>query len=174
MTGREDGWQPGAPNSALPPRNGNGDGRPGLSVPDCGALAFALALAASGEPRALPEAALSASLWYADDQPRGSLARIEPTPFSFFSPSRSLCALVCIVINRPTRVDVVLRQGQRLRRLALSTRLRLAPPSSLHLGVVIRKIENYSAGDIAVYELAAALMSEGRDEIAHFLAHGAI
>lgn len=39
---------------------------------------------------------------------------------SHFFPS--LCALVCIVINRPTRVYVVFRQGQRLRRLALSTR----------------------------------------------------
>lgn len=85
---KEDGWLSGTPNSALSPRNWNGDGQPGLSVPDGGTLA--LALAASGESRALPEAALSASLWYAD------------IPLSLISNPflHSLCALVCILINR--------------------------------------------------------------------------
>lgn len=91
MTREEDGWLPGTPNSALSPRDGNGDGQPGLSVSDGGALA--LTLAASGESRAFPEAALSASLWYAGELL--SLLFINP----FFL--RCLCALECIVINRP-------------------------------------------------------------------------
>lgn len=83
---QEDGWLSGAPNSALSPRDG--DGQPGLSVPDGGTLA--LALTASDESRALPEATLFASLWYA-----GKPLSLINHPFLL-----SLCAIMCILINR--------------------------------------------------------------------------
>lgn len=89
---QEDGWLSSASDSALPPRDGNGDGQPGLSLPDGDTLAFALG--ASDKSRALSEAALSASLWYERDP-----FRLSASPFL-----RSLCALV---INR----DCILRQG---------------------------------------------------------------
>jgi len=110
----EDGWLSGAPNSALSSRNGNGNGQPRLSVPDGHSFALASA-ASSGELRAFPEAALSASLWYAFP------LLFQPPLLFLFSRAlplaRSLC---CIVINSHPPRDVVLRQGQRLRRLALS------------------------------------------------------
>lgn len=102
-----------------------------------------------------------------------SLARSRYRVNPFFS-SRSLCALVCIVINRPTRiiVVVVLRQGQRLRRLALSTRTTRV--RGIFVSVVIRETENYLVRCCRLRICRDVLTRERRGESAQFLSHNKI